>query len=43
MSRTSHTAEFLEIGVTMPQAKVLYLVAAEGAAPDVGPRRPAAA
>ncbi len=26
----SHTAEFLEIGVTMPQAKVLHLVAAEG-------------
>ncbi|HSS35251.1 MAG TPA: MarR family transcriptional regulator [Patescibacteria group bacterium] len=26
----SHTAEFLEIGVTMPQAKTLHLVAAEG-------------
>ncbi len=26
----SHTSEFLEIGVTMPQAKTLHLVAAEG-------------
>ena len=25
-----HSAEFLEIGITMPQAKVLYLAAAEG-------------
>jgi DNA-binding MarR family transcriptional regulator len=26
----SHTSEFLEIGVTMPQAKTLHLVATEG-------------
>jgi len=26
----SHTSEFLEIGVTMPQAKMLHLVASEG-------------
>lgn len=25
-----HSAEFLEIGITMPQAKVLYLASAEG-------------
>ncbi len=25
-----HSAEFLEIGITMPQAKVLYLAAADG-------------
>ena len=36
-----HAPEFLEIAVTMPQAKLLYLLGAVGRAPHVRPRRTA--